>query len=67
MAPSSDVADLDDDFDLPAETLKERIKKELARVRRLALMRRKLLLEELAAIEGEYNLPRTKPSRHKER
>lgn len=66
MAAISDVADLEDDFDLPAESLSQRIKQELARVRRLAMMRRKLLLEELAAIEGEYNLPRTKPARHKD-
>lgn len=65
MAATDAIAELDE-FDLPAEPLAERIKQELARVRRLALMRRKLLLEELAAIEGEYNLPRTKPSRHKD-
>lgn len=63
MPANSDAA-LPDDFDLPVETLKERIKKELARVKRLALLRRKLILEELAAIEGEYDLPRTKPARH---
>lgn len=70
MAATSDAADLEqaDELDLTADllTLPERIKKELARVRRLAMMRRKLILEELAAIEGEYNLPRTKPARHKE-
>lgn len=67
MAASSDVADLDEiDFDLTTDTLKERIKQALARARRMALARRKLLLEELAIIEGEYDLPRTKPSRHRE-
>lgn len=63
--PSSDGLGPDpEDIDLPLDTLKERIVKEIARVRRLALLRRRLILEELAAIEGEYDLPRTKPSRH---
>lgn len=60
----SDAGPDPEDFDVPADTLKERIRKELARLKRLALLRRRLILEELAAIEGEYDLPRTKPSRH---
>ena len=47
------------------DSLKNLFNSEKARQRRLALKKRELLLNELAALEDEYELPRTKPARHK--
>lgn len=64
MSSSDDSPD-PEDYASPFEQFIDLLKKEQARQKRLALKRREILLAELASIEDEYGLPRTKLARHK--
>ena len=64
--PSSDGGSDPEDYSSPIEHLKQMLDAERARTTRLAMKRREALLLELANIEDEYGLPRTKPARHKD-